>query len=65
MKNKQQNEINSDNERKFLFVFVGLCLGALVLSFCLSPHAALVLCRVVLGFLGAVYAYAAWYLWLD
>ena len=62
---KQQNEINQDNERKFLFMFVGLCFGALILSFCVPSHTAIILCRIVLAFLGVVYAYAAWYLWLD
>jgi len=62
---KQQNEINQDNERKFLLVFVGLCGGAFVLSFLLPAHPAIILCRVVLAFLFITYVVAAWWLWLD
>ena len=62
---KQQNEINQDNERKFLLVFVGLCGGAFILSFLLPAFASLVLLRVVIAFLFVTYAVAAWWLWLD
>jgi hypothetical protein len=62
---KQQNEINQDNERKFLWVFVALCGGAFVLSFLLPAHTSVVLCRIVLAFLAATYAFAAWQLWRD
>jgi len=61
----QQNETNQNQERVFLLAFVILCCAAFILSFLLPARMAMVLCRIVIGFLAVTYALGAWWLFLD
>ncbi len=61
----QQYETNQNQERGFLLAFVMLCSLAFILSFLLPAHFAIVLCRVVIGFLAVAYALGAWWLFRD
>ena len=60
-----QNETNQNQERVFLLAFVILCCAAFVLSFLLPAHGAIILCRIVIGFLAVTYVLAAWWLFRD
>lgn len=60
-----QYETNQNQERIFLLAFVVLCCAAFVLSFLLPAHMALVLLRIVVGFLAVTYCVAAWWLFVD
>jgi hypothetical protein len=62
---KRQNEKGANQERFFLLCFVVLCGAAVILSFLLPAHAALVLARCVIAFFGLTYLYASWELFRD